>query len=624
VLHRITEFSFRSAKVGIRVTTEGRTRSQIHPFLEMHLMKHTTLAIALGAATLLASATSFAAKPDPNRVMVKFKPGAAAQAESAVRAAGGRVHLKLNRQNVIAVSVPATALQGLRNNPNIEYVELDTPRYPVGQTTPYGIKNVQAPETWAVGAQGSGIKVCVIDSGINANHEDFAGVAMTGYASTGQSWNTDSCGHGTHVAGTIAAVNNTSGVVGVSPGKVGLHIVKVFDGETCGWSYASTLVDAATRCADAGAKVINMSLGGGGASRTEEAAFNDLNTKGVLSIAAAGNDGNNTQSYPASYASVMSVAAVDQNNVKADFSQYNSAVEIAAPGVGVLSTYPFRDAALSVGTTDYMASALAGSMQGTASAALADGGLCDAVGNWSGRVVLCERGSISFVDKVNNVTAGGGVAAVIYNNVPGGFSGTLGDGVTSTIPGLTISQEDGRALVANALGQTGNASTVYEANTSGYAYLDGTSMATPHVAGSAAIVWSANLGATNTQVRDALNSTALDLGAAGRDVNYGYGLVQTFKAAEKLVGGGTTDPVAAPTGLTATNKGTVKGKLQIGLAWSGGDVTVDVLRGSTKIASAISNTGSYTDSIKVRGSGTITYKVCNAGTTSCSSASVSY
>ena len=587
-------------------------------------MKQHKLAVALAAAAVLASATAFAGKPDPNRVMVKFKPGAAAQAESAVRAAGGRVHLKLNRQNVIAVSVPAAALQGLRNNPNIEYVELDAPRYVRGQTTPYGIKNVQAPETWAVGAQGSGIKVCVIDSGINANHEDFAGVSMTGYASTGQSWNTDSCGHGTHVAGTIAAVNNTTGVVGVSPGKVSLHIVKVFDGESCAWSYASTLVDAATRCGDAGAKVINMSLGGGGASRTEEAAFNDLNAKGVLSIAAAGNDGNNTQSYPASYASVVSVAAVDQNNVKADFSQFNSAVEIAAPGVGVLSTYPFRDASLTVGATAYMASALTGSMQGNVNGALVNGGLCDAVGSWSGRVVLCERGSISFAAKVNNVTAGGGIAAVIYNNVAGGFSGTMGDGVTSTIPGMTISQEDGRALVANSLGQTGNASTVYEANTSGYAYLDGTSMATPHVAGSAAIIWSAKPTATNTQVRDAMNSTALDLGAAGRDVNFGYGLVQTFKATEKLVGGGTTEPVTAPANLTAT-KTTVKGKLNVNLAWTAGDVTVDVYRGTTKIASAISNTGKYTDAPRVRGSGTLTYKVCNAGTTSCSgNASITY
>jgi serine protease len=589
-------------------------------------MKQRLLVIALGTAAAVAAATVSAAQPDPNRVVVKFKPGAAANAEAAVRAAGGRIHLKLERQQAMAVSVPAQALQALRSNPNIEYVELDAPRYPVGQVTPYGINTVQAPDTWAVGAEGQGLKVCVIDSGINANHEDFAGVSMTGYASSGQSWNTDSCGHGTHVAGTIAAVDNTAGVVGVSPGKVSLHIVKVFDGESCGWSYSSTLVDAATRCADAGAKVINMSLGGSTASRTEDAAFADLDSKGVLSIAAAGNDGNNRMSYPASYDSVVSVAATDSNNTVASFSQYNSQVEIAAPGVGVLSTYPFRDASLKVGSTSYIASAIAGTMQGTASGALADGGRCTSVGSWAGKVVLCERGDITFADKVSNVTAGGGVAAVIYNNAPGGFSGTLGDGVTSTIPAMSLSQEDGQALVGGSLGQTAEASTIAESNTSGYAYLDGTSMATPHVAGAAAVIWSADPTASNRQVRDAINSTALDLGSAGRDNHYGHGLVQMFAATEALLGGGGgTDPAAAPSGLAAYNNGTVKGKLQIGLSWSDGDVTVDVYRNGSRIASAVSNTGSYTDQLKVRGSGTLTYQVCNAGTSSCSNeAQVSY
>jgi subtilisin family serine protease len=189
-----------------------------------------------------------------------------------------------------------------------------------------------------------------------------------------------------------------------------------------------------------------------------------------------------------------------------------------------------------------------------------------------------------------------------------------------------MSQEDGQALVAGALGQSANVSTIAETNTSGYAYLDGTSMATPHVAGVAAIAWSANPGASNQQVRDALTSTALDLGAAGRDNYYGYGLVRAFAATEALVGGGGGgEPAAAPTGLSAYNYGTVKGKLQIGLTWSAGDVTVDVYRNGSKIKSAMSNTGSYTDAIKVSGSGTLTYKVCNAGTNDCSgNASVNY
>jgi len=588
-------------------------------------MKQQKLVVALGAALALSlSSAAFAAQPDPNRVMVKYKSGAKAQVEAALRGAGGKVHLRLDKQGVFAVTLPPQALQGLRNRKDIEYIELDAPRYPLGQVVPYGINSVQAPQAWSVGADGTGIKVCVIDSGIKADHEDFAGIAMTGYPA---GWNNDTCGHGTHVAGSIAAANNTTGVVGVSPGKVSLHVIKVFDGAACGWSYASTLADAANRCGTAGAKIISMSLGGSTSSTTENNAFTTLNNNGVLSIAAAGNDGNNRHSYPASYDSVMSVAAVDSSNVVASFSQFTSQVEIAAPGVGVLSTYPFRDAAMTVGGASFIVSALSGSKQSTASGAMVNGGRCTSAGSWAGKVVLCERGDIAFIDKVNNVTAGGGVAAVVYNNVSGGFSGTLGDGVTSTIPGISMSQADGQTLVAGSMGQTASVSTIAESNTSGYAYLDGTSMATPHVSGAAAVIWSASPSATNQQVRAAMNATALDLGAAGRDNYYGNGLVQTFDATEALLGGGGggPDPVAAPAGLTAYYYGVSKGKKQFGLTWTAGAVTVDVYRNGSKVKSAISNTGSYGEALKLSGSGTLTYKVCNAGSTDCSAnATVSY
>jgi serine protease len=489
----------------------------------------------------------------------------------------------------------------------------------MGQVTPYGVTNVQAPQTVATGADGTNIKVCVIDSGIKANHEDFAGISMNGYPS---GWNSDDCGHGTHVAGTIAAANNTTGVIGVSPGKVSLHIVKVFSGATCAWTYGSTLVDAANRCATAGAKVINMSLGGSTSSTTERNAFDSLNAQGILSIAAAGNDGNNRHSYPASYDSVMSVAAVDVNNVKADFSQYTSQVEIAAPGVGVLSTYPTRDGAVTVGTTGYMASAMEGSPAVVRSGGLINGGRCTAAGSWAGKVVLCERGDIAFADKVLNAQAGGAAAAIIYNNVAGGFGGTL-NGVATSIPSVTMTREDGLSLVNSSA--TASVSAVTETNVSGYAYLDGTSMATPHVAGVAAIVWSAKTTASNAQVRAALTSTALDLGAAGRDVNYGYGLVQAFDATEALLGGGGSEPppAAAPASLVVTNNGVTKGKRNFGLTWSGGAATVDVFRGTSKVKSGIANTGSTVDSIKTSGSGSFTYKVCNAGsTTACSNSFV--
>jgi serine protease len=576
------------------------------------MKKHALAAAVALAATV--SASAFANGPDPDRVWVKFKPGSAGQVENALRAANGRVHHRFDELDAIAVSVPAQALNGLRNNPNIEYIEPDAPRYPMAQITPYGVPRVQAPEAVAVGADGTGIKVCVIDSGIKANHEDFAGVSMTGSASSGQTWSSDSCGHGTHVAGTIAAANNNLGVIGVSPGKVSLHIVKVFDGASCAWSYSSSLVAAAQNCQSAGAKVINMSLGGSTSSTTERNAFANLYSAGILSIAAAGNDGNNRHSYPASYDSVMSVAATDSNNVVASFSQFTTQVEIAAPGVGVLSTYPSREGYVSAPVGTFMATAITGSPQLVRSAASVDGGLCTASSSaFLGKVVLCERGSISFSDKVLNAQNGGAVAVVIYNNVDGSFAGTL-NGVATSVPSVAVSREDGLSL-RGAVGQTTTVSAVVEADVNGYAYLDGTSMATPHVAGVAALVWSAKPTATNAQVRQALTSTAIDLGAAGRDNYYGHGLVQALAATEALLA--TGQPAAAPTGLAGSNGGVVKGKTQFNLSWSGGAASVDVFRGTTKIASAIANTGAYTDAVKTTGSGSFSYKVCNAGTSSC-------
>jgi subtilisin family serine protease len=238
----------------------------------------------------------------------------------------------------------------------------------------------------------------------------------------------------------------------------------------------------------------------------------------------------------------MSVAAIDENMVRADFSQYNSQVEIAAPGVGVLSTVPYIDETfVTVSGVNYAGSHIDYAARGTASGALVDGGLCTSTGAWAGKVVLCQRGTNTFYEKVMNVQNSGGAAAVIYNNVPGGFLGTLGDGYSSTIVAVSLSMEDGQYLVANRLGQTATVSSMLYTNVSGYEYYDGTSMATPHASAVAALVWSADPTATNAEVRAALTSTALDLGAAGRDVYYGYGLVQAKAAIDALGGGGGGD-----------------------------------------------------------------------------------
>lgn len=581
------------------------------------------LAMALAALAIgYAAAAPGARGPDTDRVLVKFKHGGKAHVQQVLKAAGAKFHHGFDKLDTFAVSLPVQALEALKLNPDVIRVEVDAPRYPMGEVTPWGIPQVQAPQAVAAGADGSGIKVCVIDSGINANHEEFAGMALTGDAAVGQSWSSDTCGHGTHVAGTIAAANNGTGVVGVSPGKVALHIVKVFDGASCGWSYSSDLINAVEKCQAAGAKVVNMSLGGSVSSIAERDTFARLYQQGVLSIAAAGNSGTAAHSYPASYDSVISVAALDANNARAVFSQFTSQVELAAPGVDILSTVPFRDAALSVAGNSYVSNAVVGTLQGVANAPLVNGGTCAVAGAWAGKVVLCERGGNSFVDKVAKVTAGGGVASVIYNNVPGGFTGTFAGG-TSTIPALSISQQDGQSLVASHLGQSASVSTLLEANASAYGYKSGTSMATPHVVGVAALAWSAAPQKSNQQVREALAVTAIDLAAPGRDVNTGWGLVQAKAAADELVNGGLPQAGTTPGQLMVFGT-KVKNKLQVSLMWTRGDATVDVYRNGVKVQAGIANTLSASDAPKLSGSGTLIYQVCNAASSQCSSKSSLY
>ncbi|MGY4043255.1 S8 family peptidase [Aeromonas hydrophila] len=350
-----------------------------------------------------------------DRYLVQLKPEAEAAVLAQSKGMGGELALALPEQHALALWLPATAATALAHNPNVLWVEPDAKRYASAETLPYGIPMVQAPQLSDTAA--GEVLVCIIDSGYSGGHPDLphgAQVQGSNDAGTG-SWSSDENGHGTHVAGTIAAVGgNDLGVVGVLPNQsVPLQIVKVFGAN--GWAYSSNLVGALNACKQGMSNrgftrmVINMSLGGSVPSKTEEQAFNQAYGQNVLSVAAAGNAGNTSKSYPASYGSVVSVAAIDANKQLAYFSQRNDQVELAAPGVSVLSTVP-----------------------------------------------------------------------------------------------------------------------------TGYAYYSGTSMATPHVVGVAALVWSQRLECSNDQLRQTLRSSAQDLGALGRDNSYGYGLVQAKAAADKM------------------------------------------------------------------------------------------
>ncbi|MDX1678594.1 S8 family serine peptidase [Arsukibacterium sp.] len=470
------------------------------------------------------------------------------QIASKLQSKGMRVHHVLAPQAAIAADLTDADLLALQADPTVEFVEEDLKRYPLAQQVPYGFTMVQANQLSDQFA--SNQKVCVIDSGLDLPHEDFLTGNITGSNDAGTgNWYDNGGPHGTHVAGTIAALNNSTGMVGVLPnGNVKLHIIKVFN--EAGWGYSSTLANAVNTCVANGSTVINMSLGGGGSNTTESNAMQAAFDQGVLLIAAAGNDGNTVMSYPASYNAVVSVAAIDKNKQLADFSQRNTQVELAAPGVDIRSTYPEGtglEALLSVGSTSYDSSPMTNSADGSANAALASCGLGETTcTNVASKICVIERGSVSFVQKVQSCQNGGGLAAIIYNNTTGDFGGTLGDNPGTTIPALAVTQAVGQALMSR-LGQTAYVSS----GASNYGLMSGTSMASPHVAGVAALVWSHFPQCTNAQIRNVLAVTAEDLGTTGRDNSYGYGLVRA-KAAYDYInqqgcdgsgsGGGTTPP----------------------------------------------------------------------------------
>ncbi|TMW71279.1 peptidase S8 [Alteribacter natronophilus] len=244
---------------------------------------------------------------------------------------------------VYQLSLTENQAKGLENHPQIKYVEADA-EVKKSQTTPYGVSQVQAPDVHQYGYFGQGVRVAILDTGIDSSHQDLN---VHGGHSVFSNWPEsnpyyDGDGHGTHVAGTVAALNNSYGVLGVAP-QARLYAVKVLDSNG-GGSY-SGIAQGIEWSINNGMDIINMSLGGTAHSSILQAYSDYAYNQGLLVIAAAGNSGNaagtgDSVNYPARYSSVMAVAAVDWNNNRASFSSTGPAVEISAPGVSIQSTYP--------------------------------------------------------------------------------------------------------------------------------------------------------------------------------------------------------------------------------------------------------------------------------------------
>ena len=203
--------------------------------------------------------------------------------------------------------------------------------------------------------------------------------------------------------------------------------------------------------------------------------------------------------------------------------------------MATLSTVPMGSNVIStlvIGGSPYATLPMDGSPLLAASGVLADFGFGDApvAGSMTGKVCLIQRGNIDFATKVVNCQNSGGVGAVVYNNTAGVLLGTLG-GVATTIPSVGATDTDGALMLAQ-VGQS--ASVAVQQSDYSYAEYNGTSMATPHVSAVAALVWSNFPGCSAAKIRNALNMSAMDLGTAGRDNEYGNGLVQAKAAADYL------------------------------------------------------------------------------------------
>ncbi|GAA0504487.1 S8 family peptidase [Salinibacillus aidingensis] len=229
---------------------------------------------------------------------------------------------------------------------------------------PYGVKTIDAPQVWGETNGGAGNVVAVIDSGCQVDHPDLRGNIIGGYNFTnddqGDTSNYyDYAGHGTHVAGTIGAIDNETGVVGVAP-NVNLLILKVVDKNGVG-SYENLInaIEYATNWrGPMGEKVsaMNISLGGPEDDPNLYSAILKALRKGIITVAAAGNYGDNRATtdeilYPAAYKEVIQVGAVDPNLAIGPFSNSNIEVDFVAPGSNILSTFPISTYARLTGTS---------------------------------------------------------------------------------------------------------------------------------------------------------------------------------------------------------------------------------------------------------------------------------
>ncbi|WP_241655870.1 S8 family peptidase [Halobacillus litoralis] len=296
-------------------------------------------------------------------VVVKYKQGKSLNAKQmekfGAKAEKSEVSSAVvdSKVKVLKVGNVEAVVKALNKNPNVEYAEPNyvfdatwSPNDTYYSNYQYGPQNTDTPAAWDITRGSSSQEIAIIDSGVDYNHPDLNDKTIKGYDFVDNDYDPmDENNHGTHVAGTAAAeTNNGAGVAGMAP-NTNILAVRALDASGNGSLY--DIADAIRYSADAGAEVINLSLGCNCDTQTLEDAVNYAWSKGSVVVAAAGNDGVSTTFEPASYDNVIAVGAVNQNNSRASFSNYGTWVDVTAPGVDIASTVPNNGYAYMSGTS---------------------------------------------------------------------------------------------------------------------------------------------------------------------------------------------------------------------------------------------------------------------------------